>query len=237
MVVETRSGAQKRRRNVIGKGLFWSGLILLAMLAATGYGWTTLPDGETFPVHWNADGEPNRYDDKAGALLVMPATALGLIAVFAVIPLIDPRKENLRNSSAFYLAGWIGGIGVVALTQFLILYGAVTRRAPPIELALAGAAIMLIVLGNYMAKSRSNWFAGLRTPWTMESENAWSAANRFAGWGVALTGLLTIGSLFARDARLTVAILVAGMAASILIGVVVSYATWRRERRPANDGR
>ena len=95
--------------------------------------------------------------------------------------------------------------------------------------ALYGLCLLIILMGNYTAKSRSNFFLGVRTPWTLSSEHAWSVANRTAGWLFVLTGLAAAatGTLYGAPAGYRVFFVCVVSAA--LISVVVSYFAWKAD--------
>ena len=214
---------------MILKGLFWSGLILLAMLAASAYGWMALPEDMRFPIQWNVQGGVNRYASKTATLIVIPAIAAALIFLFTVAPMIDPRRENLNKSGSLYLVGWIGGIGILALAHFATLFAAITGDAPSIQLIFIGNGLFLVLLGNFMAKSKSNWFAGIKTPWTLSSEHSWSVTNRFAGWGFVITGIATIILALTFDLQKTLILMLASVAATVIVSIGLSYVAWRND--------
>lgn len=56
--------------------------------------------------------------------------------------------------------------------------------------------LLFIALGNYMGKLKRNWFIGVRTPWTISSEEVWNKTNRFAGYLFMLAGLVMIAIPF-----------------------------------------
>jgi len=214
---------------MIAKGLFWSGLIFLAMLAASTYGWMALPEGAQFPVQWNAQGEVTRYANKFETIFAVPTIAAFLILIFSIGPMIDLRRGNVKKNRKFYLTGWLGGVGIVALVHFTTIFSAVTGQAPSIRLFFVFNGLFLILLGNLMAKSRSNWFAGIKTPWTLKSEHAWSVANRFAGWGFVVIGVATIVSAPFLKLEKTLMMLLTSMTATIIVSVVISYLAWRSD--------
>jgi uncharacterized membrane protein len=41
--------------------------------------------------------------------------------------------------------------------------------------------LLFIVLGNLMPRFRSNFFFGIRTPWTLSSEQMWMKTHRLGG--------------------------------------------------------
>ena len=73
--------------------------------------------------------------------------------------------------------------------------------------------LLLAVVGNYLSTLRPNYFAGIRTPWTLESPATWRATHRLGGrltfYGSILLLLLqffvsqsTFGILFITSAAL-----------------------------------
>lgn len=214
---------------MISRGLLWSGLIVLAMVAASIYGWTMLPDGAQFPVHWRIDGTADRYASKIETLGVLPALAAFLILIFALGPFIIPRRENLESSRALYLTGWIGGIAILALAHAMILYTAITGETPSLRAVFVVNGLFLVMLGKYMAKSKPNWIAGIKTPWTLDSDYSWSLTNRFAGRCFVLIGIATMLGALVFDLEKTLTALLVGLSACVVISVLISYVAWRRD--------
>ncbi len=214
---------------MIKKGLLFS-LPILAVIAATSvYGWTVIEPGAQIASHWDANGNVNGYSSKETALLLMPGMAVFLVLLFSILPLADPRKENLYKSAAFYLTGWIGALVLLAAVHVMTVRSAVTGTPPDIAIVNVIVGAFFAVIGNFMAKSRSNWFAGVRTPWSLSSEHAWKAANRTTGWLFVLTGLGAIATTYAASPRMGVGVMLAGAITAALAGVIVSYFAWRSD--------
>lgn len=217
------------RREMILKGLTASAVIFGVSLAITFLAWNHVSDEARIPIHWGIDGAPDRFGGKVEALLAIPAVMAALIPILAILPLIDPRRENLERSAGFYFIAWVGGLLISLFAHGAIVWGAVTATSTPVEIVFVGVAVFIMALGNAMAKSRSNWFAGLRTPWTLSSEHAWSVGNRLAGWCFVLTGVATIAAVFFLDLKGAVAVQIGGLLASILVATVASYFAWRSD--------
>jgi uncharacterized membrane protein len=89
---------------------------------------------------------------------------------------------------------------------------------------------MLVLTGNQLGKSRSMYMMGIRTPWTLASEEVWIRTHRLAGKLMVAAGLLAI-----LLALLPVppALMMQGMLMAVLgaaaIPVVYSWLLWRRE--------
>ena len=215
-------------------GLIWSFVSLAAMAALTAYGWVSLPDDGQFAVHWSASGEVNRYAGKLEALLGLPALGVGLTVMFAFLPQIAPRRQNLEQSSGLYVSGWIGGMAILACAHAFIVFTALSGGEPQLGWIMVPLSLLLIVVGNFMTKSRSNWFAGIKTPWTLSSEHSWAVTHRFGGYGFVLIGVLSLIAmpLFELDRVLigtVIALLVVAGAS-----VVVSIFAWKNDpdRKP-----
>lgn len=214
---------------MIKQGVFWSGLLVLISIGASVYAGLTLAPDTIVPTHWNIRGEADRFGPLGQVVWLIPAINAGVIALCAVLPLIDPRKEHIRQSAGFYLTAWIGGVSVATAAHLTIIYGAFTGKTPPPSALFICVGVFLIILGNYAAKSKSNWFAGLRTPWTLSSEHAWSVGNRLLGWGFVVTGLAMIAAIAFSDLAKGVAVMIAGLVASIAVATLASYLAWRRD--------
>ena len=94
--------------------------------------------------------------------------------------------------------------------------------------------IVIIILGNYMPKTRLNSNIGFRLPWTMYNDNTWNKSNRFASYVFIVVGaILAISSLLFESGALI------GMIAffiAIAIVIIYAYFVYSRERRKDNEG-
>ena len=57
--------------------------------------WNQLPD--QMASHWNVNDEVNGYMPKFWGVFMMPIITLGMLALFLVIPSIDPLKANITQ--------------------------------------------------------------------------------------------------------------------------------------------
>jgi uncharacterized membrane protein len=201
-----------------------------AMALAGAWAWIQLPDGAQVPIHWGPDGRPDDWADRTIALFGLPLTALAMTALFLVIPLIEPRRTNLERSRAAYHAIWLASIALLGLIQVGVVVFALGGEFDMTALALAGAGIMFVVIGNVMGKLRSSFLVGVRTPWTLTSELSWNRTHRLAGRLFVGLGLVTIGLVIVGpDPILLLAVLGVGTLALIAALVVYSYVVWRTD--------
>lgn len=211
------------------KPILVSAGIIAAMLIASLWAALTLPQGERFPVHWNAAGLPDRFGSKWETLGMAPLVAAVLAVLFAVIPRVEPRAGHLRRSMKAYRATWIG-----ALLLLLAIHGALIVAAfgrsfsmPAVTGIVLG--LLFVVMGNYMGKIRSNYFFGVRTPWTLSSELSWNKTHRLSGRLMVLFGALVLAAGLSGSPRVLLAVLVVGTALLVVGVCVYSYVVWRSD--------
>ena len=68
------------------------------------------------------------------------------------------------------------------------------KTRPAMVVLLAAVGLVLMVVGNYLGKVRSNFFFGIRTPWTLSSELSWNRTHRLAGRLLVALGLVTVAT-------------------------------------------
>jgi len=90
--------------------------------------------------------------------------------------------------------------------------------------------LLFIILGNYFGKIKMNWFMGIRTPWTLSSEEVWNKTHRFGGKMFILAGLLMMAQIFLPlNFRLPIFVV---SIATILLGTVgYSYIVYLKEKK------
>jgi immunity protein, SdpI family len=209
--------------------LFANTLLILAMVALTVWVWPTIPDGAQLPVHWGLDGKADRMGDKTEALLTLPIVAAGVTALFLVLPWIDPRRRNLEKSGKLWNAAAIGTVFIVAGAHLFLVLTATGQVHDIRNFLVPGIAGLFFVLGNYLGKTRSNWFLGVRTPWSLSSDYSWEKTHRWAGRLFVLTGIVTFAAWLLVDAATATIVMIGAILTTSLISIVLSYVYWRAD--------
>lgn len=171
----------------------------LAFLAATWalvlFYWPQLPD--PIPTHWGPGGLPDSWMPKIPGAFIGPLVALGAYVFLSVLPVIDPRKGHWQAILRIYPVLKSTLMAFFALLTYLTL-SAATRPTQALTLSwlLFGMGLMYMVLGNYLPTLRSNFFLGIRTPWTLSSEEVWYRTHRVAGRLMVGLGIVTLLTAF-----------------------------------------
>jgi uncharacterized membrane protein len=219
--------SQARERLNVRPGAIATAALAAAMLAASVWAWDKVP--ESLPVHFGLDGTADRYGSKWEALLAMPSAVAVIGLIMAAIPAIDPRRNNLAQSSGFYYAVWLGALAVLGVAHACLIataMGADVNAGQIVGIAVGG---LFVLLGNFMGKSRSNWFAGFRTPWTLSSDYSWQRTHRVTGWMLILTGVATIMSAIFLGPIAAFAAMSAGTVGTVILGSYLSYVFWKND--------
>lgn len=205
-----------------------SGIVLIAMLAASFWAWSVIPDGARIPIHWNLEGHTNGFGRKFPGLFIAPFVLLLISGLFAILPSIEPRKRHLMQSSKLYSATWICILALMAIVHAQILLAATGIYTSTTGLGQAGIGALFIVAGNYLSKSRSTFFMGIRTPWTLTSELSWRKTHRLGGWLFIAFGFVHIAVVFAAP-KLVPFEIVGGLFGIMIFALVYSYLVWRHD--------
>lgn len=207
-------------------------LVLLGlMIALSVWGAFALPADVRVPVHWNVHLEPDRWGGKTEVLVFAPAVSAFLAFVLAVAPQLDPRGRNVERSFAAYRTIWLATASLFTVLHIEVV-GSAAGWPVNVESALAIAlAFLLIAIGNVMGKVRSNHLMGVRTPWTLASEEVWTKTNRATGRLFVIVGIAGFLLALASTLELAFATLVLGALATGVFSFVHSYVTWRHVRR------
>jgi len=204
-----------------------------AVLSAVLYG--RLP--ERVPVHWNLSGQVDRYGSKAELVFLGPLFIAGLWGLMVLLSRIDPRRAARAAEETSGPMDQADGSywTVIHLVLFALafLHGALLLTAAG-HLAVRGRAValalalLLVLPGNFLGRLRPNWFVGIRTPWTLSSDEVWRRTHRLGAVLMVAGGLLLLplALWLPPPQALITAVLVT--LASTLGPAVWSYFAWRR---------
>lgn len=211
--------------------LITSAVVIGAMTVLGAWAWLQLPADARIPIHWGIDGEANGWADRTVGLFLIPVLSVAMVALFWVIPRIEPRRANLERSARAYGAIWIGVIVLLGGLQVLTVISALGHTDVDVtRLVFAGTGALFVVMGNYLPKVRPNYMMGIRTPWTLTSDLAWTRTHRVGGWLFVIEGVvLFLLGLSGVDGSVLVAVLLASIGLTIAFTFAYSYIVWKSD--------
>jgi uncharacterized membrane protein len=203
-------------------------LIVTAILAGLLL-WDRMP--EQMASHWNVDDQVDGYMPKFWGLFLMPLVTLGMLALFLVIPSIDPLKANIaqfREAFNLFIAAIIGFMLYIHGLTLAWSLGYQNFKMSAAMLPFMGA--LFIAAGFMLRKAKRNYFIGIRTPWTLSSDHVWDETHRLGAILFIVSGILAmLGGLL--GGMWAFWFLFVPLFGSILFLLIYSYVLYRRETK------
>jgi uncharacterized membrane protein len=201
-------------------------MMIAAMFVLAAANWSSAPS--QMPVHWNWAGEPDRFGGRFEGLFGLPLAAAGVYALLLLLPRFDPRKKNYDAFAGPFAIMRTIVVGLLLGLDVVVLLWIRGERAHLNGLVAAEVGIALLLLGNYLPKLKSNWFVGVRTPWTLSSESSWRRTHRLAGWLFTVGGVLTVATALAFP-ELASRVMIGSLIAAAGTSVIYSYIAWKND--------
>lgn len=202
---------------------WWVILLAAASFIGTILVYPMLP--ATIATHWGIDGQVNGTGSRVVQLYVS-ALPLVMYIFMVLIPRIDPRRENYAlHNKAYTIFEVVLVFFLVGLNWATIAY----NLGVPVDIqksVVIPMGILLAVLGNYMGQIRHNYFFGIRTPWTLASEEVWRKTHRMGGYLFTASGFLIIASAFLRG-YYSFIIMMGSIFLTAIVSTVYSYFVFR----------
>lgn len=205
-----------------------------------------MPD--TIPMHHDLAGNTDRWGSKMESF-IFPIIILLITLFWNILICIYEKKavksqnekEQMEARTSAKLLSIVGISQAImfGVLHYFILYASfqqaiVKGSKATIDIAKVSCilcGIMLIVLGNYMTKSKKNAVIGLRTSWSIFNDNTWRKSNRFGAICIIIAGGLTVvTSAFANGIISTIFLLLYIIVASVL-AVIYSKKVYDNERK------
>jgi len=165
--------------------------VIGAMFVVAAMRWGSVPD--RIPVHWNAAGDVDGYGGKFQGLLLLPVIAAALYPLLKYLPRVDPAGRNYESFAGTYLLLRVVVTVYLGFIYVVLNLAIGNEEAIPVgDLIVGSVGVLFVVLGGAMGKFRPNWFAGIRTPWTLTSKRSWTKTHRLGGRIFIAAGVTTM---------------------------------------------
>ena len=165
------------------------GLTLVATLIA----YPVLP--QQIPTHWNINGDVDGYSPRWMAIVLayLPAFMYGL---FWLMPKIDPKQKSFSKFTKAYERVMLILILFMVVLQIMTFLVALGVELPIDLIVKIGISILFIVMGNYLGQVKPNYTFGIRTPWTLASDEVWTKTHRMSSYLIVVSGVLMLFCAF-----------------------------------------
>ncbi|MFK7846729.1 MAG: SdpI family protein [Rhodothermales bacterium] len=202
-------------------------LIMIIPFIMIGYYWDQIP--EQIGMHWNSAGEVDRWEEKGWQAFLLPLISMGVYVLLIFLPYIDPKRKTDNAQKAMralriILPLFFSALSIVVLFQWM---GSDFKPSNMIYLTMC---VFFLVFGNYMQTIKPNYFVGIRTPWTLESEDNWRKTHRLGGklWVGGALLMITLWFFIPEEKQIMALLIIALGTSAIAIGY--SFALFMQER-------
>lgn len=171
--------------------VFTSILILLPTLVGCVF-WPQLP--EEMPTHFNLLGQADGYNHKMFAVFGLPVFMLLMHWLVLFLMIKDPKSSNISSKIQgliYWINPFVSCISMISIYGESLGYSMMTGLLGQIFMG-----VVMIVIGNYLPKTRRNYTIGIRIPWTLENDENWRKTHRLAGKIWVFGGLLLFLNAF-----------------------------------------
>ena len=202
--------------------------VLIAIAAIAGFLLTNqLPD--PMPSHWNAAGEVDGYMSKAWGIWMMPIFTFVITLILAFVPSIDPLKANIEQFRSFYNFFIVGFVIYMMYVYGLTLAAALGAQFNMTYMMLPVMGLLFIALSFLIQNAKRNFFIGIRTPWTLSSDEVWDKTHALGAKAFRIGGFTAMLSILFGEPGFW--LFMAATLLSAFVPVVYSYILWRRLER------
>jgi|GEM_PF-2457417 len=182
---------------------------------------------EMIPIHWNPGGEPDAWSDPAYGLAVIPVILIAAAFIFgALLTYIGSGDTKTRRATGWFI------VMVLALLFGIQIFQGLTVLGYPLDPALFFPILFaLFYLGLSILLPRAtkrNRMMGIRTPWTMRSEEVWVRTHQRSANVFRIAAGITLFGVFYPDHILLFVFVPAIIA--LLWCVLVSYLEYKNLR-------
>ncbi|MBL4642161.1 MAG: SdpI family protein [Flavobacteriaceae bacterium] len=190
--------------------------------------WNTLPD--KVPMHWNLQGEIDRFGNKSELILIPVLLPLLIYVILLIIPKIDP-KNKIKNMGNKYQTIKILLTIFLSTLALLILYSSKNKSFENPNYIVLLIGLLYLILGNYFKTIKTNYFIGIRTPWTLENETVWKETHKLGGKMWFIGGLIIILSSLLVEKQTNFTLFIIITAIITIIPIVYSYLKFQNHKK------
>ena len=197
-------------------------LLILCIISFIGhiFVYPMLPD--VIPIQWSTGGEVSNWGQKYMDL-VLAALPIIILFLMVFLPEIDPRKENYKKHIHVSLLFTIGVTLLLIACSWLSVLAALGYNVNIHTLLPVAIGIMFIAFGNRIPQVRSNYFFGIKTPWTLANEDVWRKTHKMGGILFCIMGILFVIGALIDNSHFIEFVLVPFLLGSIIFLYVYSY--------------
>jgi len=178
---------------------------------------------------WNILGYVSNTLPRFWAAFLLPSVLLVLSGVWALLPRIDPIAPGFRGFRYAYDFFWILLTAFYAYLYALTLGGNFGWRVDIVHALAPALAVLIIITGVLLPRIKRNWCIGIRTPWSLLSDEIWDKTHRLGSRLFVLAGVIIFAAAFTSRA-VGGWLIITPVVLTATISVLYSYTLFSRNK-------
>jgi len=202
-------------------------IALVSIVLALWFFGTTNGD---IPINWDANGNVSGYGPPA-MIFLFPGICLFITLLMVFIPKIDPKGKNIKESGPLLpIITILVSLLMLGLQIFTILTVNETDIIGMNDFIFLFLGGLFLVIGIFIPNVKQNYMLGIRTPWTLASEEVWTKTHKTSGIWFIFAGILFLaGIVMPVPLNFIIPLVFMGI---VIIGIFVySYALFAEEKK------
>jgi uncharacterized membrane protein len=171
-------------------------------------------------------GQVDAYLPKLAGIGLWPVLLLVVSSLIPILPAISPKGFRLERSANVLNLVLVAVVVIEFVAGVFMIRAALGKGGPPAGLMGLMVGALLVLIGNYLGKVRKNFFIGVRTPWTLASDEVWLKTHRFSRWLFVLGGVaIAILGFVSADSTTAIAVVISTL---VVVPVGYSFVLYKR---------
>jgi uncharacterized membrane protein len=143
---------------------------------------------------------------------------------------IDPRKSATLNKDRMKRIAVGVSVYLSAILIMIIYEIAHNDTRLTMKFVFVAMGLLFALLGNNMYNIQPNYFAGIRLPWTLESEDNWRKTHHLAGRLWFFGGLIFAVIALYLSRELASPVILVLVAVLVIIPIIYSYRLYKKSK-------
>jgi uncharacterized membrane protein len=192
-------------------------IFIVIMFGTALYVYPKLPD--KIPTHWNATGQADGFSGRSGVFII-PVMYLVISILLFILPFMEVFRENMLKIYKYYSA-----FKIIFGVFFTVLFIATILPNFGYDINVSYIVMwmisfMFIGLGIILPKLKRNFMFGIRTGWTLSSDEVWDKTHKLGGILFVILGTLTVLMTFVLNMQILFFIFI-GL--TLLIAIILAF--------------
>jgi len=184
---------------------------------------------EKMPIHWNSEGKIDGYGSRFVGLFLMPIITLAIYILMSLIPYIAVYQKNIKSFYFYYFGFKVAFVLFMSVLFIITLLPNLNVNINMNYLILPLIAGLIYFSGILMDKSKRNYFIGIRTPWTLASDNVWNKTHKLGGKGFKIIAIFMVLCVFI--GKYAIFVSVGALILFVVYLFYYSYSVYKEEKK------